>query len=84
MSPLLSLFCIKDLKADNHTAPFNSQNIATAIREFTELVNTDGNPYNKYPEDYSLWVLGNFDRNDADLTKTALKKVCEAKEIKDA
>jgi len=82
MNNNVSLFTINDLKADLFTAPFNSANVATAIREFTEMVNTPDHQFNKYADDYSLWSVGTFDRSTGALSTNPVTKICEAKEVK--
>lgn len=82
MQTHVELFIVKDCKSGLFTAPGNSNNIAVAIREFTEVVNTADHQFHKYPEDYSLWSIGSFNRNDGTLEGSIPKKICEAKEVK--
>lgn len=55
-----SIFAVFDAKAGLFGDPFVSVNTDTAIRDFAHAVNTDGTQINRYPEDYALHFLGNF------------------------
>lgn len=60
---VLSLFSIRDIKASQFLTPFYSQNVSLASRECHSTVNS-GNPENvicKYPEDFELYEIGQFD-----------------------
>lgn len=58
-----SIFTIYDAKAKIYERPFFDHNPETAKRQFGDLVNneTNGNPYHKYPQDFSLFYWGEFD-----------------------
>lgn len=58
----LKMFTVKDLKAELHSYPYPAVNAGVALRMFEEWVLTPDHPYNKYPEDYSLWETGYFDQ----------------------
>lgn len=58
----ISVYCVFDLKAKVNDVPFFHRNDATAQRYFAEMVNHDDHPYNKNPEDFSLWLVGTFDQ----------------------
>lgn len=55
------VFSVFDVKAGAHLQPFFSPTKATAIRSITELVRDDKHQFGKYPSDYTLFFLGEFD-----------------------
>lgn len=56
------LFSVYDSAAKAFLEPFHSQTVETAIRAFREVVNREGHSFNKFPEDYSLFAVGEFDQ----------------------
>lgn len=52
---------VYDSKAQVYSQPFFSANIATATRMFSAAVADPNTQLSKFPEDYSLHVLGEFD-----------------------
>jgi hypothetical protein len=59
---LLQIFCVFDSKARNYGMPFFTQNRGTAIRGIQLQLQQDGNSMlAKYPSDFDLFHVGNFD-----------------------
>lgn len=42
---------------------------ASACRNFATVINTVGNPYNEFPEDYDLYKLGIYNLEDGSIEK---------------
>lgn len=59
------MYSIYDAKAQVYNKPFHMVNHDTAIRSSKQLVNDPATEISKYPEDFSLWYLGEFDDKDA-------------------
>lgn len=59
----LKVFSVFDSKAAYFGNPFYEQREASAVRAFSDAVNSnvEGNLWSKHPEDYSLFLLGEFD-----------------------
>lgn len=56
------VFAIKDLKAGAFTTePMCAPSRGVAERSFRERVNDPEFPFAKWPADYELWFLGEFD-----------------------
>lgn len=57
------VFAVKDRLADVFGQPFQQANKLSAIRAFTDSVNSVGetNMLNKHPDDFDLYELGTFD-----------------------
>lgn len=57
------VFTAYDNKTKAFLPPFQLRTSEEAIRGFTEVCNTQDHQFQKYPEDYSLYLLGEFDDN---------------------
>jgi hypothetical protein len=69
------MFTVYDAAAKAFLRPFFTPTEATAIRAFTQEVNTPKTPLNNNPEDFSLFYLGEYDdaNGSFDLLKTPNK-----------
>ncbi len=54
-------YAIYDLKAKAYALPFFAINAAVALRQFGSLCNQPESSVSKYPEDYILFEIGEFD-----------------------
>ena len=61
----LQVIAIYDSKAKCYSAPMTFVALGTATRAFEDEVNNPQSPYNKHPEDYTLFHLGEFDDQSA-------------------
>jgi len=57
----MKVFTIFDAKADIYSQPFYALTDPAAVRTFADAVNTPDSPYNRHPEDYSLFSIADFD-----------------------
>lgn len=57
----LNVVAIRDRALDAFMQPWYSPAVGAAIRAFVDEVNRDGSPPNLHPEDYDLYLLGQFD-----------------------
>lgn len=59
------IFCIRDRAADVFTQPFFMPTNGVAIRSFSDEINraAPDNNMNKHPEDFDLYLMGEFDDN---------------------
>ena len=75
---ILKIFTIKDKKS-NFGQLFTEQNQLVALRNFNELCNSKDTMINKYPEDYSLYEIGEYDTETGEVKgyKT-LKEIASA------
>lgn len=58
---ILKAFSVMDVKAATYGNPFYSTNKLTAIREFSQAVNDKNTGFHKFPEDYVLFEVGEWD-----------------------
>lgn len=63
------LYCVRDSKAEYYMAPFLAINDATAKRNITAAMQSD-NDVSKFPEDHSLWYLGEYDDQTGKISGT--------------
>jgi len=61
------IYTIHDNKAAAYLTPFFLHNKNMAIRSFSDATNSPEHAFNKHPEDYSLWEIGEFDDITAEL-----------------
>lgn len=59
----LQMYTVKDKKADAYLQPFTTQTKGLAIRMIQGTLEQQDNNLSKYPEDFSLWKIGEFDEN---------------------
>ena len=77
----LYLFSVFDAKAAAFNAPFTAPSFGVAERNFhTEVTNTDSF-INKYPEDYSLFVIGEMDTDTGMLTSRPPEAIVTASSL---
>lgn len=55
------IFSVRDAKAEVFHQPFYATTHAEAERNFNSLTNDEKSFVNKYPEDYDLYYLGEYD-----------------------
>lgn len=62
-------FTVYDSKAEAYMRPFVQTSAGVALRDFETAINTKGSPFNLYPGDYTLFEIGTFDEQTADIEK---------------
>lgn len=62
----IKVYSIFDSKSKSFQRPFYMLNNYTAIRAFSDLVNTDGQMESRHPQDFSLYEIGTFDDQTAE------------------
>lgn len=55
------LFAIYDDKVGAYTVPFSKATVGAGIRTFDDLVNDPKSEIGRHPEDYTLYLLGDYD-----------------------
>lgn len=81
----LKVFSVFDSKAAYFGQPFFDQSENSAIRNFADAVNDSSNPnnmWNKHPEDFSLFNIGEFDNETGQIEKQLPLSVITASAIK--
>ncbi len=71
---LQSIFTVYDEKAKAHLSPFFRHNSEMAIRDFTDCINRQGHNFNNHPSDYTIFLHGSFDDENAAFTLQSAPK----------
>lgn len=79
----VNMFCVFDAAADRFLHPFNSPSIDTAIREFKRAVTTPDHQFNRFPDDYSLFHIGQFNDETGHLEPEAPRSIATARQLYD-
>lgn len=58
---MLKVFSIRDAKGAFYNNPYFKPSMGEGERDFMTAVNDDRTMLNKYPEDFDLYYLGEFD-----------------------
>lgn len=64
----INAYSVKDSKSGTFGNPFYAQNDALASRSFEQASNDPQTTINAYPEDFSLYRIGNFDDQSGEFT----------------
>lgn len=64
------VYAVRDGKIEGFMLPFCAQNDAVATRQFADAIKEPGSPFNKHPEDYQLYLVGEYDLQNGTLTPT--------------
>lgn len=62
------IFTIYDDKAKAHLPPWIMHNSDMAIRTFSDCVNSPEHAFHQHPADYTLFIHGSFDNENAAFT----------------
>lgn len=63
----LKAFSIRDTKAEVFNTPFFLKTHGEAERSFKNLLNDQQSMVSKYPEDYDLYYIGDYDQDSGQL-----------------
>lgn len=61
-------FSVFDGAANMFLEPFFAPTLEVAIRGFREAVTREGHQFNKFPQDYTLFHVGEFDQERGEYT----------------
>lgn len=64
----LKIYSIRDSKGSVYNQPFFKRTHGEAERDFTELTKDEKSFVNKYPDDYDLYYVGDFDDQEGIIT----------------
>ena len=63
---ITNMYTIYDSKAEIYTPPMHFRNDAEALRQLGQEANNPDSKLNKFAEDYSLFLLGEWDEDTAE------------------
>jgi len=64
----LNVYSIRDTKSETFAPPFLQKTNGEAERSFRQLANDEKSQICRYPEDYDLYLLGEYDDNTGKLS----------------
>lgn len=82
---ILKVFSVFDSKAAVFGNPFVDQREQSAVRNFSDAVNDGSNPNNlwhKHPEDFSLFLVGDFNTDTGRLSHTVPESLVTASAVR--
>lgn len=74
----VKVFAVFDVKVGAYQAPFVAGAVGQAVRMFGDAVQNRESPFNKHPEDYRLFLLGEFEDSTGRLTASEPQLISEA------
>jgi hypothetical protein len=79
----LFVVCVKDRAAEVFNRPFFVPHRNVAIRDFTDEVNrvAADNQLNKHPDDFDLYLLGEFNDNTGEFSISNPQVLVRAKDV---
>lgn len=77
------MFSIRDSKAEIYNVPFFAKTTAEAERNLRETMKDERTLINKYPEDFSLWMLGEYDDQTGECTSHPPTHLINAVQLQD-
>ena len=77
------VFAVKDKALDSYSAPFTQATIEAGLRMWRDLVlfGQDDNRYKRSPEDFTLYMLGEFNDETGELIEAANVRLASASEV---
>lgn len=78
MNHVQNLYSVFDVKAEIYSPVFHAQNDEVAKRMFDSSCNDMKTDFSRHPEDYTLWVVGVFDGESAEIGNFTNKQIARA------
>lgn len=77
-----NVYVVYDAKANVYGTPFFFQNDNLAMRAFGQLANDPATTVNRFPADFSLFRVGEFDDSSAHIRAETPSSICNAAGLK--
>jgi len=77
------VFAVKDKALDSFSAPFTQPTIEAGLRMWRDLVlfGQEDNRYRRSPEDFTLYMIGEYEDSNAQLTEAVPVWIASATEV---
>ena len=76
-----NIYAVLDTVAVEFQPPFYLKNDAVAVKEFGEACENTETNWNKHPEDYSLYNLGEFDTESGMINSKDKRQIANASQF---
>lgn len=77
----MNIFSVKDTVSKTYIKPFTMLTERDAVEGFKHATNEEGTPYNSFPKDFHLVLLGTFDDRTGKLETIEEKVIISADEL---
>ena len=57
---MIKIYCVHDSAAERYLDPWTAPTHEVAMRGFRQAVNAEGHQFNQFPDDYTLFFVGEF------------------------
>ncbi len=78
---MLKMFCVFDKKTEIYHPPLFAHNTGHAMRIFGDIIANGGTQVGKFPGDFQLWEIGDFNDANACVIACTPHLICEATEL---
>lgn len=78
---VLKVYAIQDVKAGHYATPFFMASNGLAIRAFSDLVKDQQSTLSRHPDDFKLFLIGEYDDNSGELISTKPEFLANASEF---
>lgn len=75
------LFAVKDTALNAYMEIWGAPTVAAANRAFADGINDQQTPMYKHPEDYELWILGEYDQETGNIKAEPPAMVTRGKDV---
>lgn len=75
---IMKMFAVRDSKVEAFHTPYTFRTIEEAIRSFRQTCQEESTMFAKNPEDFSLWLIADFDEGNGEVTPNPLTCVVQA------
>jgi len=79
---VLKVLAVRDRAVDSFGQPMFAQAVGQAVRSFADEVNRDTSPLANHPEDYDLYLIGDYDEAAGRLIPSDPRQVAIGKDLK--
>ena len=79
----LKIYTVRDHKAECYLPPFTMRTNAEAIRSFADSVVKPGPTIHDHPEDFALYLVGEFDQISCKLVPCEMVSLANAVDFKE-
>jgi hypothetical protein len=79
---ILKILAVRDRAVDAFGNPFFCSAVGQGVRSFVDEVNRDSSPFHTHPEDYDLFLIGEYDESLGRLMPSDPRQVAVGKDVK--
>lgn len=78
---VLKVFSVRDQKAEAFMSPFCTTTAGVAVRHFTSMCQDKGSQIGQFPEDFALFMLGEYDDSKGSFINGTPAMLATGKEV---